>query len=236
MARQEGSSYTFPQIFDLPIETEEIIADLGYRYRILPLSLPYRFPGSNVRIDQLEEQMQQRLGKAPLATEEARRALYISPLLFAVLDQLPVKMLIGHRVTGTLAHGKVDYLLRGEHDVVVTGVRVTDMARGFSQLAAQLIAVSEEAGAPTVAPKHPRRARKARRAGRVAGNRQSSLEGRARIFGAVTTGTVWQFGVLERGPKTIIKDKEEYLLPRDVKKLIGAFLGMLAKNDDEEEF
>ncbi len=35
----EGTSYTFSQVFELPYETEEILAELGYQYQIAPLAL-----------------------------------------------------------------------------------------------------------------------------------------------------------------------------------------------------
>lgn len=39
MVLHEGITYTFSQIFELNSETEEILADLGYRFRSAPLEL-----------------------------------------------------------------------------------------------------------------------------------------------------------------------------------------------------
>ena len=39
MVLQDGTTYTFSQILELNLETEEILADLGYRYRSAPLSI-----------------------------------------------------------------------------------------------------------------------------------------------------------------------------------------------------
>ena len=55
------------------------------------------------------------------------------------------------------------------------------------------------------------------------------------LFGAVTTGTVWQFARLERGKKTITMDTEEYLLPRDLERVVGIFVGLLRASGSEED-
>ena len=39
MVLREGTHYTFSQILEQNSETEEILADLGYRYRNAPLTL-----------------------------------------------------------------------------------------------------------------------------------------------------------------------------------------------------
>lgn len=228
MVLQEKAPHTFSQIFDLNSNTADVLAELGYRYRVLSLSLPWLPPVDTPQLDMLEEQMRRRLPHVPLATEAARRALYVSPVLFAALDRVKFKLLIGFPVSGRRVQGTVDYLLRGENEVVVAGAKEADLTRGFTQMAAQMIALSEQAAMPLVVSRHGRRAGKARRAQRG----ESALPSQRLqpvIYGAVTTGTVWQFGLLDNGQKRVVQDTEKYLLPQDLEKLVGTFAGLMAE-------
>jgi acylphosphatase len=230
MVLQERFPHTFSQIFDLNSSTADILAELGYRYRVLSLSLPCSSSGATPQLDLLGEQMRRRLPHVPLATEAARRAFYVTPVLFAALDRVKFRLLIGYRAAGRQVQGEVDYLLRGRNEVVVTGTREADLTRGFTQMAAQMIAVCEEAAAPTVASKHPQRRRKAQRSQRAGGARPAA-RAQTQIYGAVTTGTVWRFGLLDKGQKRVMQDTEEYLLPRDLERLVGTFAGLMADDD-----
>ena len=84
--------------------------------------------------------MRGRLPYVPLTNDAARRAFYVSPLLFAALDQASFRMHIDYPVTGARLSGRVDFLLCGAHDVVVTCATETGIARALTQLAAQMIA------------------------------------------------------------------------------------------------
>ena len=235
MVLQEGTTYTFSQIIDLNVEIDSFLADSGYRSRVAPLSLATK---SNVcplpQFDQLRAQMRGRLPYVPLTNDAARRAFYVSPLLFAALDQASFRMHIDYPVTGGRLSGRVDFLLRGAHDVVVTCATETDMARALTQLAAQMIAVSERRP-QQLSPIHPRRARKARRTRREPNGTRFDQSAQMQLFGAVTTGTVWQFARLERAKKTITMDSEAYLLPRDLERVVGIFVGLLRASGSEED-
>ena len=106
MVLQDGTTYTFSQIFELNSETEEILADLGYRYRSAPLSLhSVEVPRLAQQLEQMRAQMRERLPFVPLTNEAAYRAFYVTPLLFAVLDQVRFKMNIEYPVTGGRLNG-----------------------------------------------------------------------------------------------------------------------------------
>ncbi len=47
------------------------------------------------------------------------------------------------------------------------------------------------------------------------------------IYGAVTTGTVWQFGKLDRGKQTIYQDITLYRVLNELKELMTIFVGIL---------
>lgn len=183
--------------------------------------------------------MRERLPYVPLTTEAAYRAFYVMPLLFAALDHFKFKMNIEYAVVaGGRLTGTVDYPLRGRHDLVVAGVKNEDLEREFRKLAVQMVAVNEHAAKPTVEPKHPRRAQKAhrtRRAREEAGGTRFAQGVQTQIFGVVTAGPVWQFGLLERGQKRVTKDSEAYSLPRDLERVVEILAGLLGESEPEQD-
>ena len=239
MVLQEGTPYTFSQILELNSETEEILADLGYRFRSASLRLPAaEVPCLAQQLGPLRAQMRERLPYVPLTSAAAYLSFYVTPLLFAALDQFRFKMNIGYPVVGGRLTGTLDYLLRGRHDVVVAGVKSEALARGFQKLAVQMVAVSENAAKPSVGPKHPRRAQKAertRRAREAAGKKRFAQGVQTQVFGVVTTGPVWQFGLLDRAQKRVTKDSETYSLPGDMERLVEVFAGMLGEKRFEQD-
>ena len=239
MVLQEGTTHTFSQILELNSETEEILADLGYRYRSAPLPLQSKeVPRFAAQVDQMRTQMRERLPFVPMSNAATARAFYVTPVLFAVLDQVRFKMNIEYAVAGGRLQGTVDFLLRGRHDLVVAAVINEEMESGFRKLAVQMVAVSEMVGMPTVEPVHPRRARKALRAGRALGGPKTAgfAKGvQTRLFGVVTAGPVWQFGLLDKGQKTVTKDTETYQLPRDLGRLVGIMAGLLGESETEQD-
>ena len=43
----------------------------------------------------------------------------------------------------------------------------------------------------------------------------------------MTTGDLWQFGLLDEAQRIITKDIDEFLLPRDLEHVVGRLLGLL---------
>ena len=238
MVLQEGTSYTFSQILELNSETDEILAALGYRFRDAPLELPTAEVPRRAQLGPLRAQMRERLPYVPLTNEAAYRSFYAVPVLFAALDQFRFKLNIAYPVAGGRLTGTVDFLLRGRQDLVVAGVGREALARGFQRLAVQMVAVSENAAMPTVGPKHPRRAQKAertRRAREAGGRTRLAQGGKTQMFGVVTAGPIWRFGLLDRGEKRVTKDSETYTLPRDLERLVEVFGGVLGERGTELE-
>ncbi len=237
MVLREGTTYTFSQVLKLNLKTEEILADLGYRYRSAPLSL-HSVEVARVapQLEQMRAQMRERLPFVPMTNEATARAFYVTPLLFAALDEVRFKMNVEYAVTSGRLDGTLDYLLQGRHDLIVAGVMNEEMERGFRKLAVQMVALSELFAMPTVESVHPRRARKAHRTGPTRGGSGGAEQVKAvrtQIFGLVTAGPIWQFGLLERGQKRITKDTEAFLLPRDLAKLVGIIAGLLGQSDQD---
>jgi hypothetical protein len=47
------------------------------------------------------------------------------------------------------------------------------------------------------------------------------------IYGAITMGDIWRFGILDRQKKLIKKDIDAFVVPADLKKLFMVFFGIL---------
>ena len=102
MVLQDGTTYTFSQIFELNSETEETLANLGYRYRSAPLSIhSAKVPRLAKQLEQMRAQMRERLPYVPLTNEAAYRAyLCNAAVVCCALDQVRFKMNIEYPVTG----------------------------------------------------------------------------------------------------------------------------------------
>ena len=48
-----------------------------------------------------------------------------------------------------------------------------------------------------------------------------------RLYGAVTVGDMWRFGLLECRAKRIVKDIDSFRIPLDLEQLFQVFLGIL---------
>ena len=229
MPLQEGSRYSFSQVSEFDFAPGELVAELGYRYLEAPLPVPadaqlYTAP----QLGELRAQMLHRLPRVPLTSMGARRALYVIPLLFAALDQVGFRMYIDLPVAGGRLWGTVDYLLRGARDVVVTITQKAHTETGVSQLAAQMVAVSEQAP-QQLRPVHAQRARKAQRAERARSESFGpSLSDRSQfqVFGAVTNGALWRFAILERASRTFTQDTSTFLLPGDLEQLFSLLVAL----------
>ncbi|NJK35939.1 MAG: hypothetical protein HC919_13925 [Oscillatoriales cyanobacterium SM2_2_1] len=184
---EKDKTYLFSQFCEFLQPPEEILAELGYGLRIDYLTLPTQeatFP----RVDELRSSLGKRIQLTPLTTEQARREALVSPILFAVVEHLDLRLLIEYPITGKRSKGTLDYLIRGRNDLLVIEAKRDDLTRGFTQLAVEMSEL---------------------------GN----------CYGALTTGTIWQFAKLESN--TIYQDLNSYRVPKDIGELIAVLLGIL---------
>ena len=140
---QEDQSYTFSSYFDLPYETDDILREFDYSFIKTELSLPQ----TDQPIDELllvKEKMRKILPLISLSSETARRETLVAPILLEIIAicncQLKIEypLRVSDRLKGTL-----DYLLQSRHDLLVIEAKKDDLTKGFTQLAVELIALSE---------------------------------------------------------------------------------------------
>jgi len=88
--------------------------------------------------------------------------------------------------------GYLDYLLRTKSEVLVIEAKREDLTYGFTQLAAEMIALDQW--------------------------EKTSAE--STLLGAVTTGSIWKFGRLNRATKHIEEGLDSYRVPDDIEPLM----------------
>lgn len=148
----------------------------------------------------LQSAMTKRIPRVSLRSETARREFYVSPLLWELLDQLDFRLDIEYSLNaGHQLKGTIDYLVRATHNFMVIEAKNADMERGFTQLAVEMIALNEYF---TSVPEP--------------------------IYGAVTTGDLWRFGILRTSESTIYKDVNSFLIPQSIDELGSILAGILS--------
>ncbi|MTJ50306.1 hypothetical protein [Dolichospermum sp. UHCC 0259] len=141
---QEDQSYTFSAYFDLPYETDDILREFDYSFIKTELSLPQTDQPVVNELLLIKEKIRKILPLISLSSETARRETLVAPILLEIIAichcQLKIEypLRVSDRLKGTL-----DYLLHSTHDLLVIEAKKDDLTKGFTQLAVELIALSE---------------------------------------------------------------------------------------------
>lgn len=193
-----GQNYTYRSYFEMPYEPEDILAELGYQLTRKRLSLS-ESAQSLEQLSTLQAKLEQRLTYVSLTSEAARRETLIAPVLMEVAEIAHAQLRIEYplNVTDRLK-GTLDYFLYRESQVIVIEAKNADLGRGFTQLAAELIALDHWSDSDQTV-----------------------------LLGAVTTGDVWQFGQLHRAEKQVVQDTQRYVLPDRLADLVRILLAAL---------
>ena len=193
----KDTNYTFRSYFELPHDTDEILAEFGYGYVQERIKLP-KTTTELPELNELKRRIERVLPHVQLTSEVAKREVLVAPILTEVAmvcnQTLRFEYLL--KVNNWL-QGNLDYLIRAETQVVVIEAKRDDLTRGFTQLAVEMIALAMAEDAPS------------------------------RVYGAVTMGSLWKFGVLDRGAMVITQDIGGYRVPDDLEDLVRVLVGIL---------
>ncbi|MEM8501535.1 MAG: hypothetical protein AAF716_00095 [Cyanobacteria bacterium P01_D01_bin.1] len=184
-------SYTFSKIFALNAEVDDIVADFGYSLTRQRLGLP-TYEGTLERLQELSDRINEILPFVSLTTEIARREILISRVVTEVVHYTKAQLRIEYpiRVSEQL-QGSLDYLLRTDDQMIIIEAKKEDLTNGFKQLSAEMIALD-----------------------------QWMESEQTQLVGAVTTGALWQFSLLDRNTKRIYQGLENYRVPEDLEVLM----------------
>lgn len=192
--------YTFHDYFRMRASTEDILEYFGYQKQNARIEMP-----QSVRdlpsLENLHAQVEDALLHISLENEITRREFLIAPVMAEVrrITQAKLRSEYWFEVNHQLK-GSLDYLLRRERNLLVVEANNADMSRGFTQLAVEMVALDK------------------------ADETEQNV-----IYGAITTGNIWQFGELDRRRKTVIQDITSYDLLQDLENLVRIFVEILEK-------
>ncbi|NMG08036.1 hypothetical protein [Brasilonema sp. UFV-L1] len=195
---QPGQSYTFSKYFDLPFTPEDILAELGCSYDRDRLQLPKAECDFN-RIEEVRVLIERNLKYVKLLSEDARKQAIIAPILLEVCDLAETQLNIEYPVSiNQQLKGSFDYYISKGKELLVIEAKQADLSRGFTQLSVELIALDQWIDSKTLI-----------------------------LYGAVTTGEDWRFGIYKRQEKKIIEDLKLYRVPEEIRELLNILVGIV---------
>ena len=191
-------SYTFSDYFQLNIPVDELATYFGYTHDVQSYQLPKKAVDT-AYFASLNQEIAEFLLYVDLSSESARRETLIAPVLLNVARYLKVKVRIEYYLdVSNQLKGTLDYYLQNEDNFLLVEAKDENLQRGFIQLAAQLIALDQW------------------------------VEKRSDpLYGAVSIGNVWQFGILQRQEKQIIQDLNLFRVPADLDELLQIVVAIL---------
>jgi len=194
----EQDSYSFADYFKFSYETEELTGYFNYIFS----RESCRLPRSQMTLDRLPDlllRLEKNTRMTSLNSEIARREFLIAPVLTELMMYTDSKVRVEYPLTvNEQLKGSLDYLVQGKHDFLVIEAKNADLEQGFKQLAVELIALDKWLDKPL-----------------------------STLFGAVSIGNIWQFGMLHREEKRIFQDINLFRVPTDVEDLLRVMIAIV---------
>ncbi|MEH2071711.1 MAG: hypothetical protein V7K47_26760 [Nostoc sp.] len=192
-----GESYTFSRYFELPFTIDDILPELNCTLERINLTLPESLEVFDLQF--LQQQLQRNLSHIDLVNETTRREALIGPILFEVCDLTNQRLNIEYSIAiNDYLKGTLNYYIAAPQNLLVIEAKQSDLVRGFTQLAIELIALDEWT--------------------------KSTSE---LLYGAVTTGEDWRFGIYNRVNRQVTQDQKRYQLPQDLSLLVKILVGII---------
>ena len=196
---QPDRAYSFADYFKLNFAPQDILSYFNVALDRQLLTLPC-YSGELDRLGDLKSRILESLPRISLNSEMARREFLIAPVLMEVLHYTEATLNVEYPiVVSPQLKGSLDYLLETQTRFLVIEAKNEDLERGFLQLAIEMIALDRW------------------------------LESDAPLlYGAVSTGTIWQFGRFDRINSQVIQDLNLYRVPADLEALLPILVGVLS--------
>jgi hypothetical protein len=195
---QPDQSYTFADYFKLNFALRDI---LGYFQSTLQRqSLPLtRYSGLLDRVEALKQRLEESLPQLSLTSEAARREFLIAPVLIDLLHYTQATLNVEYQVVvSNQLKGSLDYFIQNQQALLVIEAKNEDLERGFVQLAIEMIALDQWIESDQMI-----------------------------LSGAVSTGSIWQFGTFNRQTRQVTQDVNLYRVPADVEDLLRILVALL---------
>ncbi len=191
-------SYTFSNYFELGFAVDDLVAEFGYAFERKFLNLP-QYSGRLDRIAELKQRLEEVLPYVDLENEATRREILIAPVVIELIHYSRAKLKIEYNIkVNNQLQGNLDYYLRTKFNLIVIEAKQADINKGFTQLATEMIALDRWLDSP-----------------------------QTEILGAVTTGNVWQVGILYRQTQTIEQGINLYRVTEELELIMRIMLAAL---------
>jgi len=191
-------SYTFSNYFELGFAVDDLVAEFGYSFERKFLDLP-QYSGTLNRLSDLKQRIEEVLPYVDLENEATRREMLIAPIITDLIHYSHAKLRIEYSIkVNNKLQGTLDYYLRTQTNLIVIEAKQADLNRGFTQLAIEMIALDKWTDST-----------------------------QTEILGAVTTGNVWQFGILYRQTQLIEQAINLYRVTEELEVVIRILLAAL---------
>ncbi|GBO54012.1 hypothetical protein APA_1960 [Pseudanabaena sp. lw0831] len=196
---QPDQSYSFADYFKLNFASQDILAYFGVILQRQSLQFP-RYESTLDRLIDLKARIEESLPRLSLTSEIARREFLIAPVLTDVLHYTQATLNIEYPVAvSNQLKGSLDYLLQNDQTFLVVEAKNEDLERGFVQLAIEMIAID-----------------------------QWIESDQPIIYGAISTGNIWQFGKFNRQTRVVTQDLNLFRVPADLDDLLRILVKILS--------
>jgi hypothetical protein len=188
-------SYTFSNYYELGFPVDDLVAEFGYSFERKFLDLP-QYSGTLDRLIDLKQRIEEVLPYVDLENEATRREMLIAPIVTDLIHYSRAKLRIEYTIkVDNRLQGNLDYYLRSNTNLIVIEAKHADINKGFTQLATEMIALDK-----------------------------LTDSAQTEILGAVTTGNVWQFGILYRQTQNIEQAINLYRVTEELEAVVRILL------------
>lgn len=134
-----------------------------------------------------------------ISSEQARREFLIAPILSAICQRTQQKVRVEYPISiNSWLKGTFDYYFQSSNLLIIEAKR-ENLYTGFTQLGAELIALDQWTESETPI-----------------------------LYGAVSTGQIWQFGLFQRETHHLIEDLTLYRIPEELDPLIRILIEIIS--------
>jgi hypothetical protein len=197
---KENKKYTFSDYFEMNHPTKEIVAEFGYSFAFEVIQLPKYADYDKDFVKTLQDTFYTVLPKISLNSEMAKREFLVAPLLLEIARTSNITINIEYSLdVNDKLSGLLDYFLVANQDLIIIEAKKKDIDGGFNQLVAELIALDKSED-------------------------NDNIEF---IYGAVTLGDIWKFGILDRKNKRIVKNIHSHTIPEDTEEVFSILMGIV---------
>ncbi|QKD82781.1 hypothetical protein HPC62_11825 [Thermoleptolyngbya sichuanensis A183] len=153
-----------------------------------------------LQLQALDDQLNDAFQFTTISSEQARREFLIAPIIAHVCRQTGQKVRVEYPLAVSgWLRGTLDYYFQASNLLIIEAKR-ENLYTGFTQLGAELVALSQWI------------------------DRDTPL-----LYGAVTTGQIWQFGTFDRATQHLTEDPTLYRIPEELEQVVRLLMGILSQ-------